>query len=295
MITLSSIAITIRSPTIHPPMSMAGCIIISFGTAVRLEWRSATRSNCPWTRRRRATRPWRRGADCSRGEIIWVFRGTTWSRFATGSIIWAIAAFQSLDSNSLVGATSIGGSPWVAVSTTNAITEVGGGSNFDGLVGGVEKITFVKVNFDSLFNPGFAPLSYTYTVPYITNYQFARLKVKRTITAPDILYSGLISSSMRPRSTIVYSRGRARSSRPPTSLPAAALLPAPSIQPNLSHSTTPAQFTSTIIHISWITLIIWSIRFLIGERSMVRPILPLYIQKAAIWRIWNCRFSMGRA
>ena len=92
-------------------------------------------------------------------------------------------AYQALDSNSVVTPFE---SSWMPVNTTNVITGI---SNFAGLLGGVEKITFVKVNFDSVLNPGFTPVTYTYTVPYVTNYRLSQLKVTRTITAPDILFT----------------------------------------------------------------------------------------------------------
>jgi hypothetical protein len=93
-------------------------------------------------------------------------------------------AFLALDSNSVVE--PFGNSTWEAVNTTNAITGI---SNFVGLIGGAEKITFVKVNFDSLLNPGFTPVTYHYTVPYVTNFQLSQLSVTRTVTTPDILFT----------------------------------------------------------------------------------------------------------
>jgi hypothetical protein len=93
-------------------------------------------------------------------------------------------AYQGLDSNSVI--TPFGNSTWEAVSTTNAITGI---SNFFGLVGGVEKIEFVRVNFDSMLNPGFTPITYHFTVPYVTNSRLSQLSVTRTITAPDIVFT----------------------------------------------------------------------------------------------------------
>jgi hypothetical protein len=94
--------------------------------------------------------------------------------------------FQGLDLNSVVTPSGGSGDTWEAVNTTNAI---GGGSNFVGLLGGVEKITFVKVNFDSLLNPGFTPVTYHYTMPVITNSRLSHLSVTRTITAPDVIFT----------------------------------------------------------------------------------------------------------
>jgi hypothetical protein len=92
-------------------------------------------------------------------------------------------AFQSLDSNAIALPFESSYSP---VNTTNPITGI---SNFSGLMGGVEKVTFVKVEYDSLLNPTFAPITYNYSVPWVTNSHLYQLKVTRTITAPDILFT----------------------------------------------------------------------------------------------------------
>ena len=93
-------------------------------------------------------------------------------------------AFQGLDSNSVVE--PFGNSTYEAVNTTNAITGI---SNFVGVVGGVEKITFVKVSFDSQLGTAFTPVTYHYTIPSVTNSRLSQLSVTRTITTPDILFT----------------------------------------------------------------------------------------------------------
>jgi hypothetical protein len=93
-------------------------------------------------------------------------------------------AYQGLDSNSVV--TGVGSTTWEAVNTTNEITGV---SNFFGLLGGVEKISFVEVNFDSFLNPGFTPITYHYSVPFITNSRLSQISVTRTVTAPDVIFT----------------------------------------------------------------------------------------------------------
>lgn len=109
--------------------------------------------------------------------------------------------FQGLDSNSVVE--PFANMTWEAVSTTNAITGI---SNFFGLVGGVEKITFVKVNFDSLLNPGFTPRTYTYKLPVVTNSRLSQLSVSRTITAPDILFTAANLATETPLTDGTLSR-----------------------------------------------------------------------------------------
>jgi len=114
-------------------------------------------------------------------------------------------AYQGLDSNSTVTAT-FANDTWEAVETTNAITGI---SNFVGLVGGVEKITFVKVQYDSLLNPGFTPINYTYTLPYVTNSRLTKIKVTRTITQPDVIFTAadLIASEALPNYTALTRTG----------------------------------------------------------------------------------------
>jgi hypothetical protein len=106
-------------------------------------------------------------------------------------------AYETLDSNSVV--TGFAGSTWAPVNTsTNSATNttVGAGAgtgtgtvNFQGLFGGVEKITYVKVAYDSLLGSGFTPRTYNYTIPMITNGVLRTLHATRTITAPDIVFA----------------------------------------------------------------------------------------------------------
>jgi hypothetical protein len=102
-------------------------------------------------------------------------------------------AYLALDSNSV--AFPFSSSTWEAVNTTNEITGI---SNFVGLFGGVEKITFVRVNFDSLLNPGFTPITYSYTVPFVTNSRLSTIKVQRTVTTPDVLFTAAYLVSNGP-------------------------------------------------------------------------------------------------
>jgi hypothetical protein len=100
--------------------------------------------------------------------------------------------YQTLDSNAIAEPFS---SDWMAVNTTNLITGI---SNFTGLLGGVEKITFVKVNYDSMLNPGFTPITYRYNIPYVTNSRLYQVHVTRTVRAPDILFTAANLASEGP-------------------------------------------------------------------------------------------------
>jgi len=130
-------------------------------------------------------------------------------------------AFQALDPESAVGTangvsgfTGASSSPWQEVATTNEITNVTttigptstANSNFAGVFGGVEKITFVKVSYDSLLGTNFAPITYGYSIPYVTNSQGSQLAITRTITAPDILFTAANLVSENPLADPTLSR-----------------------------------------------------------------------------------------
>ncbi len=108
--------------------------------------------------------------------------------------------FQAVDAASFVsGATTTTTttttitSPWQPVSTnvTTTVTNIPTvGSNFaGGVLGGVEKITFLKVKYDSALGPTIAPITYNYTIPFVTNFTLQQLHLTRTITAPDIIFT----------------------------------------------------------------------------------------------------------
>jgi hypothetical protein len=67
----------------------------------------------------------------------------------------------------------------------------------------VEKITFVKVAYNSLLSPTFTPISYNYKIPMVTNSRLYQMPVRRTITAPDIIFAAanLIDSEALPNYT----------------------------------------------------------------------------------------------
>jgi hypothetical protein len=92
-------------------------------------------------------------------------------------------ALLPLDSNTVASPFN---SSWQDINTTNPITGI---SNFVGVLGGAEKITFVKVAYDSLLGTNFNPITYNYSLPYVTNYKVGQLKVTRTVTVPDILFT----------------------------------------------------------------------------------------------------------
>ena len=105
-------------------------------------------------------------------------------------------AYEALDPSAFVS--SFTTSPWEGVSATNAVGTTGaaGGtgtvtttSNFVGLLGGVEKITFVKLPTDSLQGGGFTPRTFSYSVPWLTNGGVRNLQITRTVAVPDIVFS----------------------------------------------------------------------------------------------------------
>ena len=86
--------------------------------------------------------------------------------------------------NSSGGATS--GSPWTPVSTNaNSFSNTFAG----GILGGVDKIIFVKVAADSLIGDTWPSNVMTFSIPLLTNYTVEQLPVMRSNSAPDILFT----------------------------------------------------------------------------------------------------------
>jgi len=79
-------------------------------------------------------------------------------------------------------------SSWNPVSFNVTNVPLAGGT-FAALVGGVEKIQFVKTAYDSLLGIPFRPITNHYTIPQITNGTLVTLNVARTVTAPDIIFT----------------------------------------------------------------------------------------------------------
>jgi hypothetical protein len=64
-----------------------------------------------------------------------------------------------------------------------------GVTNFTGLYQGLGKLQFVQANFDSLLGQYFNPVTNTYNMVYITNYQAVAQTFQRVVTAPDFVFS----------------------------------------------------------------------------------------------------------
>jgi hypothetical protein len=92
--------------------------------------------------------------------------------------------YQNLDSNSVV--TGVNDSTYNPVNTgaTNNAS-----SNYAGIFGGVNKITYVKVAFDSQIGQAFTPIIYNYSLPVLTNNTLRTVRVSRTVTQPDIIFA----------------------------------------------------------------------------------------------------------
>jgi hypothetical protein len=92
--------------------------------------------------------------------------------------------------------------PWTPINGTNAVgtnttggTNVVGGTNLLGtnflrqaLRGGLDKLTFQRVNYDSLIGLGFVTITNKYRDNIITNGRPGFQKVQRVIVEPDILF-----------------------------------------------------------------------------------------------------------
>jgi hypothetical protein len=88
-------------------------------------------------------------------------------------------------------------SPWTPIvggtNLAQLTNQVGAVTNLTNVVlqalrGGVNKITFKQVNYDSLLGLGFVTITNEYTDRFVTNGVAGSQKVQRIITAPDILF-----------------------------------------------------------------------------------------------------------
>jgi hypothetical protein len=89
---------------------------------------------------------------------------------------------EALPADAIVAPVS---SPWTPVNTlfTNLIA-----TNTGALRGGIEKVSFVKTSFDSVFGTGFTPRTIRYSVPVVTNFHVIQQSVTRRILQPDIVF-----------------------------------------------------------------------------------------------------------
>ncbi len=60
-----------------------------------------------------------------------------------------------------------------------------------GLYKGIQRLQFVRGNFDSLLGQTFVPVTNTYTMMVVTNNQVVKQTLTRIVTAPDFLFSAL--------------------------------------------------------------------------------------------------------
>lgn len=123
---------------------------------------------------------------------------------------------QGIDPNSFL--TSFGSSAWNAFGTGAA-----GGTNListNTLVGGVEKVRFVKVAYDSFEGTLFNPVSYNYSLPVLVNGKVVNARFTRVITQPDIIFTtaDLVDRTLAPPGDELYGRSTTFQASPLTSL-----------------------------------------------------------------------------
>ena len=101
------------------------------------------------------------------------------------------------------------GSPWSPVGVTNILPVAGSGAVNVALRGGIDKVSFVRVDFDSLLGIGFVGVTNTWTDRYIAsqsqNSVFQSQTLARPILQPDIIFSAA-DLGLGPNIPISYSR-----------------------------------------------------------------------------------------
>jgi hypothetical protein len=76
------------------------------------------------------------------------------------------------------------------------------------LRGGIDKVTFIKEAYDSLFGAFYSPVTNQYTDTYLTNSILKRQQVERVTTVPDILFSASeLGETNIPGAPIVFRTG----------------------------------------------------------------------------------------
>lgn len=84
------------------------------------------------------------------------------------------------------GSSVVSSSPWSIISGTSTNLVV---TNAFFLSGGVEKITFVKLKFDSLLGAGFIGFTNSFSSQVITNSRVTIQRVQRIVTQPDVVFA----------------------------------------------------------------------------------------------------------
>jgi len=99
-------------------------------------------------------------------------------------------AFEALDPTSVASSLTAGGSPWDGVSETNGVAGAGGSAFVAGYLGGVEKITYVKLPSATILGGTFTPRTFSYNISALTTKgALTSLHITRTVTQPDIVFS----------------------------------------------------------------------------------------------------------
>jgi hypothetical protein len=100
---------------------------------------------------------------------------------------------ENFDPTSVPGISGV--SPYTPVSTNTNTATAGGtattvaGGGWEGTLGGVSKIHFVKVAYDSIVGTTYHTNIATFITTVITNGQVSKLSVTRTLPAPDIIFT----------------------------------------------------------------------------------------------------------
>ena len=93
---------------------------------------------------------------------------------------------EGFDTNTILSTSASGTYTPISLTASNS---GGVGGVFSALVGGVEKITFVKTPYNSVLGDTFTPITYHYTIPWVTNGVLRSLSVTRRVAAPDIVFT----------------------------------------------------------------------------------------------------------
>lgn len=92
------------------------------------------------------------------------------------------------------------GSSWLPIGSTNLGTVITGGAVGNAIRGGIDKVTFVRVDFDSLLGIGFSGVTNSWVETFYANSVVGSQTLGRPILRPDFIFSavdlGIVNNSV---------------------------------------------------------------------------------------------------
>jgi hypothetical protein len=101
----------------------------------------------------------------------------------------SVSPWAPITTNTNAASGTILSSPWTPYTTNTNTLSIFTNTFTNGILGGVEKITFVKVQADSLIGYTWPTNMSSFSIPILSNYSVHQLPVLRSNIGPDILFT----------------------------------------------------------------------------------------------------------